>query len=458
VAERGHGRALQGAALGGATLLAGLVLLTQSRAALVALGASALVLLLVLPGRSTRFWALVTGAAALALALAVEPFASLPATTAVPVAEGTARDAGVAILAAATLAGLAWGAGLTGAAALGSRTPGAARILRIAAPAVLVLALAGGGLAAVGDPVSRVKDEYDAFRELDAPGEGSARVLSGGGNRYDYWRIAADQFTAHPVRGIGAGNYDRTYFIQRQTTENIRQPHSLELQLLGELGLVGFAALALFAGAVLAGLLARSRRGREGPLGLGLAVAAGGAFLAWLAHTSFDWLHLVPGVTGLALVAAAVLVGPRGAGRLGAPHAVAVALAALLVVVGALTLGRSTLAEHHRAQAREALPEDPERALDRARDALRLDDETLRGWYLGAAAQARLGDYRGAVATLREAAAREPHDFLTYALLGDLATRRGERAAARRWYGRASALNPRSTELAARARGEPPPQ
>ena len=46
-------------------------------------------------------------------------------------------------------------------------------------------------------------------------------------------------------RGVGAGNYDRPYFAQRATTEDIRQPHSIELQLLSELGLVGAALLAL---------------------------------------------------------------------------------------------------------------------------------------------------------------------------------------------------------------------
>ena len=453
-AERAPWRAARGAALGAATLLAGLVLLTQSRAALVALALSALLVLAAAPGRVTRFWALVTGALALAIAIAIEPFASLPVTTAVPVAEETARDAGLAILAAALAAGLGWTAALAAGAALTRRRPEASGALAAWAAAALVGVLVVGGLVAAGNPVTRVQDEYDSFRALEPPGQGGARVLSGGGNRYDYWRIAADQFTAHPVRGIGAGNYDRTYFVERQTTENVRQAHSIVLQLLGELGLVGLAAFALFAGAAFAGLF---RRDRAGPLGAGLVVGAGGTLAAWLAHTSLDWLHLIPGVTALALVAAAALVAPNGVAPVRVPRLLALGLAIALVVAGAVTLGRSVLADHHRANARDALPEDPERALEESEDALSLDDQTLRGWYLGAAAQARLGDYAGAVATLGEAVEREPHDFLTYALLGDLATRRGDRAAARRWYARASALNPRSTELAARARGEQPP-
>jgi hypothetical protein len=47
----------------------------------------------------------------------------------------------------------------------------------------------------------------------------------------------------------------------------------------------------------------------------------------------------------------------------------------------------------------------------------------------------------------------EPENFATMGLLGDLETRAGDRAAARAWYRRALALNPRDIglrELAAR--------
>lgn len=67
--------------------------------------------------------------------------------------------------------------------------------------------------------------------------------------------------------------------------------------------------------------------------------------------------------------------------------------------------------------------------------------------YLRAAAYARLDDYQRARASLVEATRREPHDYVPWALLGDLATRRGDRALARRYYRRAVELNPRDTRL-----------
>jgi cytochrome c-type biogenesis protein CcmH/NrfG len=48
---------------------------------------------------------------------------------------------------------------------------------------------------------------------------------------------------------------------------------------------------------------------------------------------------------------------------------------------------------------------------------------------------------------LREAARREPRNFVTWALLGDLAVRSGNMAVAKQNYRRALALNPRDVGL-----------
>lgn len=106
--------------------------------------------------------------------------------------------------------------------------------------------------------------------------------------------MAAGQFEDAPLRGIGAGNYDRTYFVERRTAEDIKQPHSLPLQTLAELGLVGGFGLLAFLGAIVAGFARRARAARTSASDLGLVVAGGGMFLVWLVHTSVDWLHLSP--------------------------------------------------------------------------------------------------------------------------------------------------------------------
>ena len=155
---------------------------------------------------------------------------------------------------------------------------------------------------AVGDPIDRVKTEYDDFVSLRVDEDRATRFTEGGGFRYDLWRIAFDEFKGSPLRGVGAGNYDTDYYRERRNPQPAPQPHSLEMQLLGELGIVGLAALLLLVAGVVWGMV----RAASEPLERDrwVVVGAAGIFLAWLAHTSVDWLHNIPGLTGIALVAA----------------------------------------------------------------------------------------------------------------------------------------------------------
>jgi hypothetical protein len=268
--------------------------------------------------------------------------------------------------------------------------------------------------------------------------------------------VAWNQVRDEPVRGVGAGNFDSTWFLQRRVTEDVRQAHSIELQTLGELGLVGGAALLLFVGAVLAGFAVRARRARSSPRDLGLAVAGGGMFLVWLVHTSVDWLHLIPGITGIALCGAAVLVAPwrreRGRGGVAPLRLAGIVTVLAIALVGAVLIGRTALAGRELDGARSLVDSDPRAALAKTADSLDLNDEHIDTYYVRASAFARLDDYPNARATLLQATRKDPGEFVTWALLGDLAVRRGELRQARAAYRRASKLNPRDRALGALAR------
>ncbi len=455
VAERARSPLAAGAALAGGVALCSLAVLGQTRAVVPAVLLSAAALMLLVPGRTRRAWALVVLAGGVAACLApVLDVYDATGPSGQP-GEDVLREAALAIVVASLLAGGLWASALVGVGRIGDMLgERGARLLAWAPLAALALAAVVAAFTAVSDPVDRVRTEYRSFTQLAQDSGSSSRFASGGGNRYDYWRVAWHQFTDAPLRGIGAGNYDRTYFLERRTGEDIRQPHSIELQTLGELGLVGGGLLAAFVGAVAMGFARRVRAARRDPLQAGLAVAAGGTFLLWLVHTSVDWLHLIPGLTGLALCSAAVLVGPWAApsARAGSRVRIAVVVAAALAVaLGAVLIGRSALAERYRIQGQEQLARNPAGALERSRDALALNDESLPTYYLQAAAWARLGEYAPARAALVEATRREPHDFVSWALLGDLATRRGDRRQAAADYRRAAALNPRDRPLAALA-------
>jgi cytochrome c-type biogenesis protein CcmH/NrfG len=182
-----------------------------------------------------------------------------------------------------------------------------------------------------------------------------------------------------------------------------------------------------------------------------LAVAAGGAFVAWLIHTSVDWLHIIPGVTGVALCAAAALLAPWSrrapSRRLGPGRVVAVLIAAVAIIAAADSVGRIAAADKYRIDGRDKLRSDPVEALKLANRSLALNDQSLPAVVVKAAAYARLNRYNDARRALLEGIRLEPHNAVTWALLGDLAVRRGDLRAARRAYRRASKLDPRNDEI-----------
>jgi hypothetical protein len=449
LAEQERSKLLAGLGAGCALVLGALLVLSQTRGVLPATAASGLVVLLLVPGRARRIWAL----AAIGLGLVAISAPLLDVYQNIP--EGQQADpelvklAARRILLAAVVVAVAWAvAQAVLERVMAGSSPTAAwvhRGERFVAAAVVAFALLAT-IVAVGDPIDKVRQQYNDFVNLRVDDPGGTRFLSGGGYRYDYWRVAWLEFKDAPLRGQGAGNYDDLYFLERRTSEDIRQPHSLPMQTLAELGLVGMLFLLLFVGAVIAGLWRQSRRALEVPARRTVAVAAGGAFVAWLAHTSVDWLHNIPGVTGVALCAAAALVAPWARRRGGSmsTRILVVGLVGLAAVAAADSVGRLAYADKDRIDARDSLRSDPVEALRLANRSLSLNDASVPALYVKSAAYARLGRYRESRATLLEAAKVEPRDHLTWALLGDLSARRGKFRQARAYYKRSLALNPRN--------------
>jgi len=451
---------LAGLGLAGATIFAGLAVLGQARGAVLAAGISLVVVFVLLPGRLRRVVALLVGAACLAPAM--------PALLDV-FRGGTSgdelRSAAGALLLAGVAAGAIWAALVAFAQRAGAS---GLRVRRAVAVAVACLALVGAafGVASADRIGSFLDRQYTAFVTLGGPhGEPTAsRLASGAGNRYDYWRIAVDAWQTHPIAGVGAGGYDKPYFAQRTTSEDIRQPHSLPLQVLAELGIAGGLLFAAALIVIAAGAWRRIHAGGRAPV----VVAGLGVVSAWLVHTSVDWMHLLPGLTGVALLGAAALLRPAssepgdpdveadnagsssstGAPRPGRARLVTASLVGLAIMIAAFSLSRQGLSERYVGRAQSALASDPERALVESNRALRLDREAIAAYYAKAAALARFGEGDSARAVLLDAARREPQNFVTWALLGDLSVRQGSLRAARTDYRRAARLNPRDPGLA----------
>jgi hypothetical protein len=448
LAEAARHPAARGFAMALAVLAGDLIVLTQSRAAVPAVLASGLLMLAVVPGRMTRAWALVAACAGVAVSLPVvlDVYGEFSEDVLYP-ADGTVRSAGAAACVAAVAAGVVWALAC---AAVAGRASQSLRRVSAGALAAIVLVGAVTAVVAVGDPVDRVKTEYDDFVSLRVDEDRSTRFTEGGGFRYDLWRIAFDEFKGAPLQGVGAGNYDVDYYRERRNPQPAPQPHSLEMQLLGELGVVGLAALLLLVAGVVWGLVRVAREPLERDRWV--VVGAAGIFLAWLAHTSVDWLHNIPGLTAIALVAAGVVLAfrrPNEERAARAPRRAGLAVIGLVVVLALLAAseGRRWAGEYYLTRSGSELNRDAEGALRDAGHALDLNPDSLPAHYAAARAYAAMDRYELARATLLDAARKEPSDYVPWVLLGDLAVRHGRLGQARVAYRRATVRSPYDTDF-----------
>jgi len=108
----------------------------------------------------------------------------------------------------------------------------------------------------------------------------------------------------------------------------------------------------------------------------------------------------------------------------------------------AASLGRQYVAVLYGNSGQALVSSKPLAALDRLRTAEQLDPWSMQTQYSVASAYARLNDYGAARAALLDAEALEPENDVPPALLGDIATRAGDRRTALADYRRALALDP----------------
>ena len=437
---------VRGLAFSAATTALAMAYATQSRGALIGFAAGAAVVLALGPDRLRRAWLLILAVCAVALVSGdlLAPYQAFldGAPTAAAISDAGAALALLAFLSLAVGAAIALfdgGLRLTGTAERNLRATGAVVL------ALLSFGAVAGGLAVAGDPVELLRDKVSEFKSLDAAAPGETRFGSTGGQRYDLWRIAWREFEANPLAGGGEGSYSVAYYQQRVTDRNLSTPHSLPLRVLAELGIVGL--LLLLASLVVAPLLAVSSRWRDLPENARRwSSAMFGAAAVLISQTTVDWLWLIAGLSALALAALAIgvriitapqvpqppVTGPVGAVATRAVPALATIMLALLFV--------STV--DVRTARTEQAAGNPEKQLAAARSAERLNPFALAPRYLQAGALESLERRDDARAELRAALDREPQNYVTLALLGDLETRAGRGEQARRWYRRALALNP----------------
>jgi hypothetical protein len=164
------------------------------------------------------------------------------------------------------------------------RAAGAAVVVALVAVPVVIAVVGSGG----GDQAGF--------------GATTSRLGSATSNRADYWRVAWDAAGERPLQGLGPGGFGPAWLRDRPYDEPVKDAHSLPLETLTELGLVGFAILLALVGAV--AVAARDAL-RADP-----AVAAGpvAVVATWVVHATIDWDWEMPAVTLIAVACAGVLL------------------------------------------------------------------------------------------------------------------------------------------------------
>jgi len=270
------------------------VYLSFSRGALAALAVGLVVLLALAPERrQVRVVALLAAVGIVASIAA----GLLPAVRALQggggakTAEGAAMLAILLVLMAVAAGGCWW---LGSREASGRLRSGRMRLPRprLVISACIVLLLAATLSAAA----------VDRRPGTPAGGASTARLASVKSNRYDYWRVAFEEFADNPIRGAGSGAFRVDWLRERTVFDPAKDAHSLYIETLGELGLVGAAILA----ALLTGVAVSARRAfRRVPV---QAAGAAATICVFAVHAGVDWDWEMPAVSLVALLLAGALI------------------------------------------------------------------------------------------------------------------------------------------------------
>jgi hypothetical protein len=436
-------RAARAGAAAAVPLLAAVIYMTSSRGAVAASAAAVLAFLLLTPHRWRALGAiLLTGIASAAAVAIVDRHTSF--------ANGAGASAGVREHVALAVLGVVLVTAVVFVALLympePRRRPRAA--VGIAVPAAIALAVAVAAISA--DPLRR----FQAFKK--PPSElatsrgnylGEHLLSASGSGRWQLWQAAVAEFRTRPVHGRGAGSYADWWAAHGSLATSVQDAHSLYLETLAELGVVGLALLCLpFVAA--AGFVAGRVRGMEEAERFSLAGAAA-LICGYLVACAVDWMWELPAVSVVAFAALAVVVATAGdAAERPAYSRRLVAWSAGVVVVGLLAVcaqGLPLLTQLQIGASQDAARHGRTlAALDSARSAVDIQPWAASPHLQLALVNEQAGELRAAGAAIRDAIEHARDDWHLWLVAARIDAKRGDLPAARRSLRRARALNPRS--------------
>lgn len=338
--------------------------------------------------------------------------------------------------------------GLLSAALAAGRRPGWTSPSRRTSTIVLVslaVVVVIGALAAHAP--HRLSTAIDEFKGGGQAGHGTSRLGSfAGESRYALWKSAVHENATAPLIGTGSGTFEYWWDRDAAGTEAVHDAHSLYLQTLGELGIVGLAILTAFVVALL-GFGTAAVLGADAAQRSALAAALAGV-LAFFVTAIVDWSWQMPVLPAAMLIlAAAVVMAPGALGgaeerarRLGVRVAVA-AVGLIAIVAIAVPLASTTFV---RSSENEVRSGDLAAALEDARSAQNVEPAAATPRLQQALVLELQGNLSAAAAAARAATEREETNWRTWLVLSRVEAERGNAAAALASYRKAKSLNPLS--------------
>jgi hypothetical protein len=321
-------------------------------------------------------------------------------------------------------------------------------VLGTAAAVALVAGLASG-------MPGKLSDRWEEFKHTGSPGQGVERLESTRGHlRYQVWDSAVDASAGDPITGIGPGNFEYWWARHKSVGTFARDAHSLYVETLGELGIVGLALILALVGSVLVVGSRRAFRGRED--GRPMLAGATAACFAFAVAGAVDWvweLAVLP--VAFLLLSAAILGGGRlardgipGAAPVGRTGALPIPLRLGLVPVAAACLLAIAIPMAGTAFVRDSQEHadagELGAALDDARRARDIEPFAARPRLQEALVLEASRDVDGAAAAARDAIRAERSNWRNWFVLARIEAERGRKRRAVEAYREAASLNPRS--------------
>jgi hypothetical protein len=280
-----------------------------------------------------------------------------------------------------------------------------------------------------------------------AAGNQYSRLLSiAGSHRYQYWQVAVAAFHTSPWKGIGPGTFQFYWSQHNSLAEFVRNAHSLWIETLAELGIIG---LALIGGFFVLALVAGTRRalGALAPERLAIATAVAGV-AAFCAAAAFDWVWQIGVMPLIAMLLIAAALGgdaERETIRPGRRRLVtqAALVVVALVAVWAIVVPLSATVEVRSSQA-AALAGHFRTALSDAATAQTIEPAAASPRLQRALILEQVGDIASASQAIAQAETRERTNWRIWLVATRIATESDRPALALADYRRARALDPTS--------------